>query len=529
MKPRLITDDIVFLVVDDFETMRKVTMNQLRLMGANNIHTCCNGLEAMQLLRNHKVDVILSDWNMPLMSGIDLLRAVRKDPKTSNIPFIMITAEAERIRIDDAIRSGVTSFLIKPYSATNLSFRIESALAAKHSNTRIPAAEPTGQVIPLPGIGATNTSGANNPILQTILVIDDSPDNLLLMTSLFKDEYRVLVGNSGATALKMCQSENPPDLVLLDVMMPGMDGFEVARLMRENPLSHDIPVIFVTAMTEKSASLQGFGLGAVDFVTKPIDPEILKPRVCNFMRYVGLRKQVQLACDNAVELARLQEDVENMTRHDMKGTLAGIIGLVQLLEAEKSLERSQIKQLQSIEESSLHLLGMINLSAELFKIESDRFILNAQPVKINEILRRIVEIARTAFSARHITIFMNADPSVAEGVESALGDGMLCYSLFQNLLQNACEASPDDGNVVVELRDEIPLRITFENRGVVPHSIRDRFFEKFVTFGKPGGSGVGTYSAKLLAEAQNGTISVAVSDELNSTLLTVTLPRMPQV
>jgi CheY-like chemotaxis protein len=516
------------LVVDDFETMRKVTMNQLRLMGANNIHTCSNGLEAMQLLRSHKVDLILSDWNMPLMSGIDLLRAVRKDQKFSHIPFIMITAEAERIRIDDAIASGVTSFLIKPYSATNLNARIELALTAKPSNIPSYAEEPIGQTSSPQALNMESISGAKKPTLQTILVIDDSPDNLLLMTSLFKDEYRVLVGNSGAAALKMCQSENPPDLVLLDIMMPGMDGFEVARLMREHPGSHDIPVIFVTAMSEKSASLQGFGLGAVDYVTKPIDPEILKPRVCNFMRYVGLRKQVQLACDNAIALARLQEDVENMTRHDMKGTLAGIIGLVQLLEAEKSLERSQIKQLQLIEESSLHLLGMINLSAELYKIESDRFILNAQPVKINEILSRLVEIARTAFAAKHITIFMNADAFVAEGGASAIGDGMLCYSLFQNLLQNACEASPDGGKVVVELRDEVPLRITFENQGVVPHSIRDCFFEKFVTFGKAGGSGVGTYSAKLLAEAQNGAISVAVSDELNSTLLTVTLPRLPQ-
>jgi two-component system sensor histidine kinase/response regulator len=130
-------------------------------------------------------------------------------------------------------------------------------------------------------------------------------------------------------ALEMCQSSNPPDLVLLDIMMPGMDGFEVARRMREHPASQTIPVIFVTAMTDKASSLRGFELGAVDFVTKPIDPDVLKPRVRNFMRYVALRKQMQFAYDSALELARLHEDVEQMTRHDLKGPLAGVIGLAQ--------------------------------------------------------------------------------------------------------------------------------------------------------------------------------------------------------
>ena len=465
--------------------------------------------------------------SMPVMSGLELLQAVRSDPKLSHLPFIMITAETERIRIEEAIGSGVTALLIKPYTGADLVIRVERALSVRPCVLPVAVVKTATQRDTATVVEAAGPAIIMGSARPTILVIDDSPENLLLMSHLFKDEYRVRVGNSGAMALEMCQSNNPPDLVLLDIMMPGIDGFEVARRMREHPASQSIPVIFVTAMTDKAASLRGFELGAVDFVTKPIDPEVLKPRVRNFMRYVALRKQMQFAYDSALELARLHEDVEQMTRHDLKGPLAGVIGLAQTLAVEKNMISNQVSQLRMIEDTSLQLLSMVNLSAELFKIETGRFMLDAQPVKVGDILQRIVDIARSTFAAKHLVVSLYIDGLVGEGVASALGDAMLCYSLFQNLLQNACEASPEGGEVAVSLRDETPLRVTIKNQGVVPAAIRERFFDKFVTSGKPGGTGIGTYSARLLAEAQNGTVTLAISDDKNHTTLTVTLPRTP--
>jgi signal transduction histidine kinase len=102
---------------------------------------------------------------------------------------------------------------------------------------------------------------------------------------------------------------------------------------------------------------------------------------------------------------------------------------------------------------------------------------------------------------------------------------MLCYSLFQNLIKNACEAADDKSKVTVVLFDESPLRIVIQNKGMVPAEIREKFFEKFVTHGKQGGTGLGTYSAKMLTEAQNGTISMSVSQAEKQTTITVSLPR----
>jgi CheY-like chemotaxis protein len=503
--------------------MRKVTTGQLHLMGAHTTLTASNGLEALQLLRSRRIDIILSDWNMPVMSGLELLQAVRAETTLSHLPFIMITAETERVRIEEAIANGVTSLLIKPYTATDLLMRLERALTVRPCAPTVIARTKCGQSPSAVKAHSPANSGAVRP---TILVIDDSPENLLLMSHLFKDEYRVRVGNSGAMALEMCQSDNPPDLVLLDIMMPGIDGFEVARRMREHPVSQTIPVIFVTAMTEKTASLRGYELGAVDFVTKPIDPEVLKPRVRNFMQYVALRKQMQFAYDSALELARLHEDVEQITRHDLKAPLAGVIGLVQTLAVEKNMSLDQVTRLRMIEDSSLQLLGMINLSAELFKIETGRFMLDAQPIHVADILQRLVETTGSTFAAKRIVVSLETDGLIGVGSASAMGDAMLCYSLFQNLLQNACEAAPDGSVVEVGLRDETPVRVTIKNLGVVPAAIRERFFDKFVTSGKPQGTGIGSYSARLLAEAQNGTVTLAVSDEKNWTTLTVTLPNV---
>jgi hypothetical protein len=447
---------------------------------------------------------------------------VRADDKLAHLPFIMITAEAERRRIEEAVDSGVSDLLVKPYTADRLATHIEKALKSRPRLNSPACAAASLKHAAQPLVAANPEHEALRP---TILVVDDTPDNLLMLSQLFIGEYRVRITHSGAKALEICQSNTPPDLVLLDIMMPDMDGFEVARRLREHPTSVSIPVIFVSAMTGDEARRKGLELGAVDFVSKPIDPDSLKLRVRNFMRYVEVHRQLQTDYDGMIELAHLRDDVEHITRHDLKGPLAGVIGLIQALADDKSSSRKQVGQLRLIEETALQVLDMINLSSELFKIESGRFELDAKPVSISDILRRIVEISRTTFVEKHLTIAVDADVPAGEPVPQALGDAMLCYSLFQNLIKNACEAAPATSLVTVTLIDETPLRVTIHNRGAVPAEIRQRFFGKFVTHGKQGGTGLGTYSAKVLAEAQNGSIALAVAEPENETTLTVTLPR----
>ena len=523
--PRFLDRTKTYLVVDDFETMRQITTNQLRTLGAEKILVAKDGVDALKVLRTQYVDVILSDWNMPVMTGLELLKAVRADERLRHLPFLMVTAEAERPRVEQAVANGVTALVLKPYAPGQLLERIEKALTAKPRSSA-PAQTPATDTRPVATQTQAAVVAAKNE-RATLLLVDDTHDNLLLLSQIFKEDYRVRLALNGEKALEICQSDTPPDLVLLDIMMPGMDGFEVAKRMREHPTSETIPIIFVTAMTSQDARMKGLDLGAVDFITKPVDPDVLKPRVRNFMRYVQMRRELQADFDDMVDNAKLREDVEHITRHDMKGPLAGVIGLVQGLLEDDVMGRKQIEQLKLVEETMLQVMGMINLSSELFKIETGRFKLNAVAVDVVNILRRLVEINRATFSSKNITISVETDVPVGQPQPMALGDAMLCYSLFQNLIKNACEAAPEGTQVKVKLFDSTPLRIAMKNRGAVPAPIRERFFDKFVTQGKSDGTGLGTYSARMLAQAQQGTVELDVSDETDTTTLIITLPRHP--
>ena len=512
-------DKLNFLVVDDVPAMCQITTNQLRALGVSDISTAANGADALRQLELKKFDCVLTDWNMPVMDGLTLLRAVRADARLAHIPVVMVTADAERERIAQAIAAGVSDLLVKPYTSQRLADKVLGALGARR---RLPQAP-----LPSAAAGVANAANGARPARQkaTLLVVDDTPDNVRLIADLFADDYRVRVAHSGEKALAVCQSDSPPDLVLLDVMMPGMDGFEVASRMRAYPGSAHIPIIFVTALTDAGSRARGLHLGAVDFVTKPIDPGMLRLRVQNFMRHIAIHLERQAEYDALLAAARLREDVEAMLRHDVKAPLAGLVGLVRELACDSALAPAQAAKVRMIEQAAMQALGTVRMSSALLNVESGNFRLTPEPVALAPLLQQVAAVARAALGGKRVAVAVAADPAQGGAGLVAQGEVALCQAIFQNLVNNACEAAPEDGTVSVTVWDETPLRIVIENAGTVPAAIRERFFERNVTAGKAGGSGIGTYSARLLAEAQGGGIAMTTDDAANRTVLTVRLPR----
>lgn len=511
----MITDQSVFLVVDDADSMRRINSSQLTRLGARQILLANNGLEALKILQARRVDVIISDWNMPVMSGLELLQKVRGDQRTAHLPFIMITADCEREQVNQLIASGVSSLLVKPYNAQDLAQHLARAMRHRPRHQPLLPVPADAPVLPA-------KKAAKRP---TLLVVDDMPDNLSLISGLFMPDYRVRVAQDGSTALSLCTSDDPPDLLLLDVMMPNMDGFELASQLRSHPRASQIPLIFITAMTDPQAQQRGLELGAVDFVHKPIDPQSLRARVGNLLRHVERHCQVQADYDDQLELARLREDVEQITRHDLKAPLSGILGLARGLLDGGNLLPGQERMLGLLEDSSLQLLDMVDLSAQLYKIETGRFELCPAPVEVAPMLGSMVEAARMTYQAKDLVIELNLpekDPAVPM---QAWGDRMLCYSLLNNLLKNACEAAPEGSRVRLQVQLDEQLCIRMENQPAVPEAFRPQFFDKYSSNGKPHGSGLGTYSARQLARAQAGTLELQVDEALNTTGLLLALPR----
>ena len=143
-----------------------------------------------------------------------------------------------------------------------------------------------------------------------ILVVDDSPDNLELLQGLLHEHYDLLLANDGASALALAASEMRPDLILLDVMMPGIDGYEVCQRLKVNPLTQSIPVVFLTARTDEADEQRGFDLGAVDYITKPIRGAVLRARV---RTHITLKAAADFLRDKTVfleaEVARRTREV----------------------------------------------------------------------------------------------------------------------------------------------------------------------------------------------------------------------------
>jgi putative two-component system response regulator len=144
----------------------------------------------------------------------------------------------------------------------------------------------------------------------TILVVDDTSDNLILMSNLLKSDYKVKIANSGEKALRIATSDSPPDLILLDIMMPDMDGYEVCLRLKRGPKTMNIPVIFLTAKSEMEDEKKGLELGAVDYITKPISPPIVLARVKN---HLALRVMDQFLRDKndflELEVAKRTKEV----------------------------------------------------------------------------------------------------------------------------------------------------------------------------------------------------------------------------
>jgi putative two-component system response regulator len=163
----------------------------------------------------------------------------------------------------------------------------------------------------------------------TILLVDDMPDNLAVMSSLLKDDYKVKVATGGEAALRLVASGAPPDLILLDIMMPGMDGYEVCRRLKRDSRTTDIPVIFLTAMHDVEDETKGLELGAIDYITKPISPPIVMARVRN-----------HLALKAMADFLRDQNDWDTAER--LAFTLRGVSGKVSVTGLQQFAEKLEL-------------------------------------------------------------------------------------------------------------------------------------------------------------------------------------------
>jgi two-component system, sensor histidine kinase and response regulator len=515
-------NDVKFLIVDDFETMRKIIKNALIRKGYSHFEAADNGHEALLILKSKEIDIVISDWNMPIMNGIELLEYIRADKKLYNLPMLMVTAETKQENIQQAISLGINEFMIKPFKPSTLYTKIESILSGR---SPIQQVRPSQQQADSPNLNAskkvTNTviqaPIANKKGKPEIIVVDDISSNIDIIVGFLKGKYKLRIANNGKKAIEMVEN-SPPDLILLDIMMPEMDGISVCKHIKKNPQISHIPIIFLTAKTDEDSLLEAFDSGGVDYITKPVQAYELKARINNHLALKfsqdGLKGQVNILMDNA----RLRDDVERMSRHDLKTPISSLITLSSMLQDRpqiKLLGEESCENINQIESTASLLMDMVNQSLNLYKIEMGTYDFSPEKVNLKMITDKVIKDVSLLADSRQVKILTLYDDQAID----CLVEEWLCYSLFSNVIKNAVEASEANSLVKIDIRQlDNQAIVKIHNDKVVAEEVRKVFFTKYATHGKSQGTGIGTYSARLLTEIQKGTIDMETDESSGTTI-----------
>jgi len=353
----------------------------------------------------------------------------------------------------------------------------------------------------------------------TILVVDDAPENLELMNGLLKDQYKVRIANNGRSALKIAASEVPPDLILLDIMMPEMDGYEVCRQLKDNPGTMNIPVIFLTALAEKEDEKKGLELGAVDYIARPISAPIVLARVKN---HLALKAMSDFLKEKNVELdiARLVAEKANQAKsdflssmsHELRTPLNAILGFAQLMDSDSpSPSASQKESIKQIIQAGWHLLTLINEILDLSKIESGQVPMLKETVSLDEVLEECEGMTEPQAQKRGIRMQFPA----SGGNFLVVADRMRVKQVIINLLSNAIKYNRTNGSVEVSCAETTPGRIRVSVKdtgpGLAPEQLA-HLYEPFNRIGQEAGreegTGIGLVVTKRLVGLMGGKVGV---------------------
>jgi len=353
-----------------------------------------------------------------------------------------------------------------------------------------------------------------------ILIVDDERYNINVLNDLLKEDYNIMAAKSGEQALKAVEKAKP-DLILLDVIMPDMDGYTVCQTLKANNETRDIPIIFITALDDASEETKGFELGAVDFISKPFHNTVVFARVRMHLALVNIHHKLELKNNQLNAAMKVREDMESLMRHDLKGPLTPVIGLSQFMMEYSDVSDEDRENLSLIRDSGYRILNMINISTDMVRLENGSYELNPQPFLLSQIIQGVCDELKNSLERKNIRFIVDtSDEKIKVQCEE-----LLIHSMLSNLVKNAIEASEENKELIVtsaKTPDNF-IKINIENSGEVPAKIRDNFFEKYVTCEKKNGTGLGTYSAKLIATAHGGDICLEDSKS-GKTVISVQLP-----
>jgi two-component system, sensor histidine kinase and response regulator len=344
---------------------------------------------------------------------------------------------------------------------------------------------------------------------RVLVVDDDETSRTLISDWLSAYGHKITAVANGFDALAAVDIEKP-DVILLDVMMPGMDGFAVCERLRANPATAAVPVLFLTALDERQDRLRGIRAGANDFLTKPLDlPDVLL-RVRNAVRLTHLHNEVVEKFHIICHEQHMRESLLHMIVHDLRTPLAGLDGFLQLLQmtAGAKLEERPAHYLKQALHATNKLAYQIDLLLDIHRLEQGKMHVNLAPHDVTQLVQSAVEPLRPIFGNRRFHLELPHQPLIAAG------DSGLLSRVLVNIVGNAVAfTSPTEGEILIRVatsENHVRIEVADNGPGIDP-AVQEAIFEKFFQVGehvRTRSSGLGLAFCKLAMDAQHGRIGV---------------------
>lgn len=309
-----------------------------------------------------------------------------------------------------------------------------------------------------------------------ILVVDDVPQNLqVLRSTLQKEGYRIAAANNGQVALRYLQKE-VPDLILLDVMMPEINGFEVCREIKSQDAFKDVPVIFLTARTEVEDVIAGFDAGGVDYITKPFNMAELLMRVKTHMELKQARDQLLAYTEELKALNEEKTEFMAIASHDLKNPLTAVLMHAETLSTDPESRPHLQERGSAIVQSGQRMMDIITNLLDINRLESGRLEPQQELFDVQDLLTELVLNQERVAKAKNITI----DWKPADDLLLLRTDWQLFSQVMENLLSNAIKYSPSNTTVTVSVSDgeTVTCSITDQGPGFTPED-QAKMYRKF--------------------------------------------------
>lgn len=501
------------MVIDANDNIRMAIYRMFLETGVANVYQAKSMNEARKILTTKKLDIIVMEWDLKVMTGAELIAEIRQEGESKNAALLVCSASINKEMVAQAIRAGASEILAKPFNYKLFKEKVYKAIKLPLTKRFKQRVITTDGVQDLPQKADSVPEAYEEKTIQpvattpTVLVVDDEISNIEIVSKSLKSFCNVKFANSGKKALELCQRA-APDLLLLDIMMPEMDGYQVLKILKSRVDLADIPVIFLTAKATDEDIVRGLTLGAVDYIVKPFNSVVLKLRVKNHLSLAQTTKKADEQLQTLIEERHLKENADRVVFNYMLSPLKQIKTATERIGG-RSLTTKQLQSEADFIKYALRNLSQVIESINtILRLEDSGFRLKLTPVKIRAIIDEIIRDYAKDQHAKSLQIdnYIGHDTVI-------LADDIHMKTLFTELYGNAIEGAPRGSRVAFfESISKEKVELTVFNPGEVPHDVKDNFFEKYYTVGKQFGTGLGTYVSKLICDACGSDISLSSSD-----------------